>query len=398
MKCEVARDLLTLYVDDLCSPETRKEVEMHLKECDECGKKLEHYRKELKTAQSVVAETEITEIEPMKKVKKKMKKSKGKVIALSIILLLVLGNLGILCFGEATNLCPGFTTISDVIKIKAACDDLAKGKTEKFMELMAFRLEDRYILRATGAFEDEEEYKAAVLENMNAAYECYFKGKEIDVKLSDIGVFPYKERMSADDYTSYISVKFYEGDTMVRCMEFTKVSKDYFTVYEDIGKSTDDPLLPSFTDGIIPYDDIIYKIAMPYATQSNYKKLINGETQRMGSGLELIIEKPGEEENEKFSNQIREKMENLMQRGCYIKNTSYSLTDYDENIGKWIYKVWITYEDQHSGCVFVTEQNFISHNNSLYVIEDDAPVVSSVSSEEGAVSLETVEIALNMFR
>lgn len=36
MNCEIIRDLLPLYVDDVCSDETRKEVEEHLKTCTDC--------------------------------------------------------------------------------------------------------------------------------------------------------------------------------------------------------------------------------------------------------------------------------------------------------------------------------------------------------------------------
>ena len=36
MKCEIIRDLLPLYIDNVCSEETEKEVEAHLDSCDAC--------------------------------------------------------------------------------------------------------------------------------------------------------------------------------------------------------------------------------------------------------------------------------------------------------------------------------------------------------------------------
>ena len=36
MKCEVVRDLLPLYVDGVVSEESRKMIEEHLEECDDC--------------------------------------------------------------------------------------------------------------------------------------------------------------------------------------------------------------------------------------------------------------------------------------------------------------------------------------------------------------------------
>ena len=36
MKCEIIKDLLPLYIEDLCSAESRTEVERHLEQCKEC--------------------------------------------------------------------------------------------------------------------------------------------------------------------------------------------------------------------------------------------------------------------------------------------------------------------------------------------------------------------------
>lgn len=41
LKCEVIRDLLSLYIDDCCSGESRRLVEEHLKNCGECRKLFE---------------------------------------------------------------------------------------------------------------------------------------------------------------------------------------------------------------------------------------------------------------------------------------------------------------------------------------------------------------------
>ena len=48
MKCELAKDLIILYAEDLCSKETKVELEEHLEKCPECKKRLEEYKKELK--------------------------------------------------------------------------------------------------------------------------------------------------------------------------------------------------------------------------------------------------------------------------------------------------------------------------------------------------------------
>lgn len=397
MKCEIVSDLLTLYVEDLCAPETRKELEAHLKECPECNKKLEHYRKELKAEKPVSAEVETSEIEPMKKVKKKMNRSKGKVIALGIALLLVVGTLGLLCIGEATNLWPGFTMIGDMVKIKSACKDLADGETEEFMNLLAYHIEDAYLLRSTGAFEDMDAYLASMEEDVKQAYEYYFAGKNVKVRINAMFANPYNQTYAADDFESLIGIEFYEGDETLYTMEFTKVAHGKFTIIEN----SDRLMLcdeVSFTGGMLPYDDILLKITLPYAAQNSYRKLINGEESNMGSGLVLATRKTDEEADQEFARLKKEKLQKLAENGCYIKNVSYSLWDFDDEKNRWIYKVWITYEDQSTGCVFVVEQKFMHCNNKMYVMEGEGPVVTSVSSTTNKVSAENMELAVNLLQ
>ena len=395
MKCEIASDLLTLYVDDLCSAETRKELEIHLKECPECEKKLEHYRKELKAESEmnrVANRNQISEIEPMKKVKRKIKRSKGKLIVLGILLVLILGAIGILCIGEKTNLWPGFTMISDTIKIKAACEDLTEGETEKFMNLLAYHLEDQYVLRSTGAFEDMDAYFDSVEEDAKQAYEYYFAGKNIKVRINALFANPYNQTLGADEYESLIGIEFYEGDTTVYTMTFNKVAHGKFVVAEN-----SDRIMPcdevSFTGGMIPYDDILLKISFPYAAQNNYRKLTNGEKSSMGGGLIITTKMNDAEEDKEFSERKKEKLQKLAENGCYIKNANYSLWDFDAEKSRWIYKVWITYEDQSTGCVFVVEQKLMYCNDKMYVMENEAPVVKAVSSTTNKVSTENMELA-----
>ena len=42
-KCNVIRDLLPLYADEVCSEDSREMVEEHISSCDECKQELEAY-------------------------------------------------------------------------------------------------------------------------------------------------------------------------------------------------------------------------------------------------------------------------------------------------------------------------------------------------------------------
>lgn len=43
--CDMIKDLLPLYADDVCSDESRKAVEEHIKDCPDCKSELEKLRK-----------------------------------------------------------------------------------------------------------------------------------------------------------------------------------------------------------------------------------------------------------------------------------------------------------------------------------------------------------------
>ncbi len=43
-RCEIVKDLLPLYADEMCSESSKEFVKDHLKECDDCRQELEDYR------------------------------------------------------------------------------------------------------------------------------------------------------------------------------------------------------------------------------------------------------------------------------------------------------------------------------------------------------------------
>ena len=73
-KCKLIEDLLTLYIDNLVSEESKIEIEKHLKECNKCSEELENIKKE----NGLVLEEEFTdnnekEIKCVKNIKRRIK-------------------------------------------------------------------------------------------------------------------------------------------------------------------------------------------------------------------------------------------------------------------------------------------------------------------------------------
>ena len=80
-KCEIAKDLLPLYADEICSESSKGFVEEHLTECEACRKELEAYRYE-----TGIAEPEEKDV--FAGFSKKMKKRNITKVFVSVVLCL----------------------------------------------------------------------------------------------------------------------------------------------------------------------------------------------------------------------------------------------------------------------------------------------------------------------
>lgn len=82
INCNVAGDLIPLYVDDVLSTDSKELVEEHLAECGDCAAKVESLKKE-----TVV--TTDKDVKPLKKIKRKVKINKWAVISIVVIVILL---------------------------------------------------------------------------------------------------------------------------------------------------------------------------------------------------------------------------------------------------------------------------------------------------------------------
>lgn len=88
--CEVIRDLLPLYIDEVCSPDSRSLVEDHLRTCEDCRRLLEKMGEDCRIS-GEAAQQEETVIKNMAAGwKKSVRKNflKGAVLAVAMVLLL----------------------------------------------------------------------------------------------------------------------------------------------------------------------------------------------------------------------------------------------------------------------------------------------------------------------
>ena len=375
MKCELARDLIILYAEDLCSQKTAEDLKAHLEQCPECSKRLEEYKKELednKTENTVTNdEAGREDLKPMKKVKKKLVMGKVKIAILCVILAVIIGGLGFLSFGQITNECMSFSVLADTAKIYSVCKSLAEGDTEPFMDIIAYRIADQYTVNGSQELENFDAYIAKVEADVKNASEYYFAGKNVRVRIQGIDQYPYAEEEPTDSSNTDIMIGFYEKNELLYELAFGKVSEGKFIIYE-LPKNG----APTFTTSLLPYYDANLDICLHFATKKTYNDLVEGTTDKAGAGLALAVTTEGtDEEKETYRNRIMEKMQILCDAGWYYKEVMYFVDEYDIDAGKWIYKVWFMVEEQSSGNIVMVEQKFHYFGQQLYVIENSPAVV-----------------------
>lgn len=86
MNCNVIKDLLPSYVDEICSPESRTLVEEHLTECEGCKKLYE--RTKLEMLHTNISSTK--EIDYFKKIKSNVSRKNGVIIGIILLLFALL--------------------------------------------------------------------------------------------------------------------------------------------------------------------------------------------------------------------------------------------------------------------------------------------------------------------
>lgn len=84
-ECEIVQDLLLGYVDETLNKESKKLVEKHLIECENCSERLKEIKEDIKENQN----NQKKEIDYLKKIRRKSK-IKSVLIAIGVILLVIL--------------------------------------------------------------------------------------------------------------------------------------------------------------------------------------------------------------------------------------------------------------------------------------------------------------------
>lgn len=118
--CEVICDLIPLYVDDVCSKESKRLVEEHLSECEACRQSFEAMKEDFKMPENKEQCQEDAKV--IKRVKKRIW------IERIVITVLVLFVTGIVMFGLTLKMTVSHKNMNDVVNLdEVSIEEDSKG-------------------------------------------------------------------------------------------------------------------------------------------------------------------------------------------------------------------------------------------------------------------------------
>jgi hypothetical protein len=140
VKCPVIEDLLPLYIDEVCSEESKIIIEEHIKECKLCGEKLRAQKKEITVDKNIIDEN-LKSKEPFKRIKKSHR--------MRVVVILVIIPLLFLSLIEIRGDGVGFSALYGRYKAEVFLSFIENGKLESAAREMTFtggiygKIEDR---------------------------------------------------------------------------------------------------------------------------------------------------------------------------------------------------------------------------------------------------------------
>lgn len=359
MKCNIARDLLPLYFDDLCSEETREQLEEHMRHCEECRRLQDSLAAD---QQPESGEEWDRSIAPLKKIRKKMRKKNGLIAICVVFLILLAAGTSVLTYGQLTRRGISFEWIWEAARLRHVGRQFADGDIEPLYKVLSggYRFQDAESGIVRLAYEDMETYdidmKASILEK----YHRYFDEKGLTYKgIEDIG---YREVPGMGwNRTLWISLKF-EGDDNLRyylgfyrTLDGQYLVDDYFgnpiiTMVHSEGEETDagiqqveayhteDSLFSCLPNSLKDFDLYMAR----YMVMVSGQRALQGDTTLLDSGqlrLGILSQQDLEENTDTLRSRINDGLARLTEQGYYLTDITWTPLEYDKTEHLYRYRL-----------------------------------------------------------
>lgn len=189
MKCDIIRDLIPVCIEGLCSEESVKEIQEHIKDCEKCRILYE----KIPVVENVPPENMPDESKAFRKINKKIKKGKLKIIILSVLLIAVISAVSYLSYNQITKRSGtrSFETIIQTMEVKHIMNYLAEGDVEKYVDSVSKAEFDDYYMNDTII----QSIRESDIQKLNNAYDEFTKENPIEsVKVSSY----YEQNLNRD--------------------------------------------------------------------------------------------------------------------------------------------------------------------------------------------------------
>ncbi|MDE7364387.1 MAG: zf-HC2 domain-containing protein [Ruminococcus sp.] len=345
MKCEIIKDLIPLSAEGLCSDESEKEIQEHIKECDSC-------RLLYEKAPEKQEDIEIPdEKETFKKVNRKFKKLSIKSGIIIAVLIVVFTALGWLTYNQITKAGSliSFETIFQSMEVRKIANYIADGDFESYVDSISRgdRFEIQYI--------NHDDLKKKDIQLLQQAFQDAYG----DTKVTEIRVQSYYDGAAemiydaSDAYSVYnvVNIIFENGKDFTMYLRRNKDGK-YIADYHYITEYTSD--IRDISD-----EEIAFYNAVNFANyhdMSTYglttKLLMSNKTSEKATSMYA-----GRFRKE-YRNQVNESRNNLINKGYTITNAYFSYARYDTEKDMPYYEVTIQAEDSKGSAVMTTRIYF----------------------------------------
>ena len=359
MKCNIARDLLPLYFDGLCSDETRKQLEEHIENCESC--KLLKQNLEEEPAVTYENQEWKQSIVPLKKVKKKIRRKNMLIAVCVFFLFLFIGITALLTYGQITKKGYSFELLYEAIRFQHIGRQFACGNIEPLYNVLdnGYFLEDAESVVLRQAYADsaiyDEEMKKSILEK----YYQYFDGKDLTYR--GIEEISYCENaITGWNRNLFISLKFEGKDQMVYYIVLYKTLSgqylvdDYFgnpyLSYTSVGETeepensheesyhTKDTLFSCLPNGLKDID--LYM--MRQVVLASGQRALQGDTLLAENGqmrLNIFTQKDLTEGTGCLREELNVKLFELAEAGYYVTDITWSAREYDKTRHLYRYQI-----------------------------------------------------------
>lgn len=182
LKCYIVEDLMPEYLEDICSQETKEDIQEHLQECGDCRKKLEEIQGEDKEfEQSLPIGSE--DIQPFKKIGKELKKNRIKKVVAIVLLVVVCAVFGVLTVGQVFPRvsCPSYDSIMYRFKAKKIAQDFVDGKVKDVLRGTA---SENWDMSNSG--DTHYAFLGDVTEHIQKSHEKIFGNKEAEIRIESV--------------------------------------------------------------------------------------------------------------------------------------------------------------------------------------------------------------------